>query len=99
MAIIEKTLQQKQAEKQALKTDWDTEQKNWEYVNIPEEDALGMKHATIRLNTHEFEAGETYLVPPPVAVFIKERLKVYNRQCVRTLQPRRNEIELPSLGV
>lgn len=69
---------------------WKTDKEGWEYIAIPEENALGERHASIGLNRNSFEAGQTYLVPPPVATFIKERLKVYNRACIRQLQPNRD---------
>src|SRR5581483_9126986 len=90
MPVVEKTLEQKMAEKKAMKTVWDTDKKTWEYISIPAENALGETHATIRLNDREFTAGETYLVPADVATFVKERMHTYNRSCVRVLQPTRD---------
>lgn len=91
MPVVEKTLEQKIAEKRAMKTDWDTDKKDWEYVAIPEENALGEAHVTVSLNgKHFFEPGQTYLVPPAVAVTVKERLKSYAKSCVRILQPNRD---------
>lgn len=90
-AFVEKSLEQKIAEKAAQKTDWDTDKKNWEWVTIPRENSLGEKHAEIILNgKHEFTAGNKYLVPPAVADYITERLAIYARACVRILQPRRD---------
>lgn len=73
---------------------WETDKTNWEYVSIPEENALGQKHDTIGLHglntSHLFEAGQTYFVPAQVAAYVKDRLKVYNRSVVRILQPNRD---------
>ena len=84
------TLEERIAKKAAQKTVWQTDQKDWVYISIPEENALGEKHDTMGLNTHYFEAGQTYLVPQEVADTLKERLKVYARACVRVLQPKRD---------
>lgn len=86
----ELTLQEKIDAKHIAKTDWDTPKDNWEYISIPEEDAIGRKHATVSNNNRNFEAGKTYLVPPAVAVDVRERLKIFNRECVRILQPKRD---------
>lgn len=69
---------------------WTTDKSNWEYVSIPAENALGYPHDTISVNRHEFKAGQTYLIPPEVALDVKDRLKVYARATIRTLQPRRD---------
>lgn len=63
---------------------------NWEYVTLPEEDALGNPHPPIGLNSETFEAGKTYLLPPAIAAYVKDRLKVYARSAVRVLSPRRD---------
>lgn len=93
------TLDQKIAAKQAAKTDWQTDQKDWEYISIPAENALGEKHDTMGLNSHYFEAGKTYLVPPKVAETIKERLAVYAKACVRVLQPRRDYVSEQQVAI
>ena len=64
-----------------------TPKETWQYVTLPDEDPLGKKFATIRLNKEVFEAGQTYNVPPQIADYLKERIKVFNRSCVRLLQP------------
>lgn len=66
---------------------WTTSQETWEFVTIPEEDPLGTKFHSISLNKQYFDAGKTYKVPPPVAVFLRDRIRVYNKSCVRLLQP------------
>lgn len=90
--LVEKevTLQDKIDAKQKQKTVWSTDQKDWVYISIPDENALGEKHDTMGLNTHYFEAGQTYLVPPEVYQTLKERLSVYAKACVRVLQPKRD---------
>lgn len=89
--MAEKTLQDRIEAKQRMKTDWDTDKSTWEYITIPEEDGLGRVHASVSNNHHVFEAGKTYLVPPVVAADVRERLKLFNRECVRVLQPRRDQ--------
>lgn len=69
---------------------WDTDKSNWQYLSIPKENALGESHATMELNLHRFDAGNTYFVPKEVADTVNERLAVYARSCVRILQPRRD---------
>lgn len=59
-------------------------------MSVPAENALGNAHDNISLNRHLFEAGQTYKVPPQVAETVRDRIKVYNRSCVRLLQPRRD---------
>lgn len=74
--------------KKAVATDpWETSQDTWQYVTIPEDNPLGHKFPTIRLNKYNFEPGQTYKVPVPVAATVNDRIKVYNRSCVRLLQP------------
>lgn len=90
MATPEKTLQERIEAKHAAKTVWDTDKKNWEYISIPEENALGEAHCSMGLNQHQFDPGQTYLVPPEVARTLKDRLKVYAKSCVRVLQPKRD---------
>lgn len=90
VAERDKTLAELQKEKREQKTEWDTPKDNWEYVAIPQENALGEQHATMGINDKVFEAGKTYHVPPKTAHTLRERLKVYNRSCVRVLQPRRD---------
>ena len=84
------TTQEKLDLKAKMPTAWTTDKKDWVYLTIPEENALGEKHDTMGLNTHYFEAGQTYLVPKEVYDTITERLKVYARACVRVLQPKRD---------
>lgn len=74
---------------------WTTSQEGWEYVSIPEEDPLGTKFHSISLNKNYFDAGQTYKVPPPVAMFLRDRIKVYNKSCVRLLQP---NVDLKSIN-
>lgn len=69
---------------------WKSDQTTWEFVSIPDEDALGYAHPPIGLNAHSFEAGKTYKVPPQVAAFVRERLKAYQRATVRVMSPKRD---------
>lgn len=80
-------------------TAWQTDKETWEYISIPEENALGYKHESIGLNEHKFDAGKTYLVPPEVATYVRERLKVYARSVVRTLQPNRDTVAENAVSV
>jgi hypothetical protein len=66
---------------------WKTPKESWKTVTIPDEDPLGKAYVSIGLNSHTFEAGKTYTVPAQVADYILDRVKVYNRSCVRLLQP------------
>lgn len=69
---------------------WLSDRETWQYITIPEENPLGEVHATMGMGKHNFEAGKTYLVPPPVAEFLRERLKVYTKSVIRILQPGRD---------
>jgi hypothetical protein len=69
---------------------WTTDESTWQYVTIPDEDPLGKEYCKVSLNKHVFEAGQTYKVPPQVADYVRDRVKVYNRSCVRLLQPNRD---------
>lgn len=74
---------------------WETPQETWEFVTLPDEDPLGKGFPTISLNKDTFEPGKKYLVPPQVASYINERIKVFNRSCVRLLQP---NADMKSIG-
>lgn len=74
---------------------WKSNKETWQYVTIPDEDPLGKKFPGIGLNHEKYEAAQTYLVPPQVAEFIKERVKVFNRSCIRLLQP---NADMKSIG-
>jgi hypothetical protein len=69
---------------------WETPKETWEYVSVPEEDALGKTFPRVTLSgphtEHAFEAGQTYHVPAQVAEYVKDRIKVFNRGCVRLIQ-------------
>jgi len=66
---------------------WESPQETWLYVTIPDEDPLGQVFPNVSLNKHIFTANNTYHVPPAVAAYLNERIKVFNRSCVRLLQP------------
>jgi len=66
---------------------WKTPKETWKTVMVPEEDPLGKVYPDIGLNSHTFKAGKTYTVPAEVAAYILDRVKVFNRSCVRLLQP------------
>ncbi len=75
---------------QAPSNAWDTPRETWEYVTVPEEDALGKTFPRVTLSgphtEHAFEAGQTYHIPSQVAEYVKDRIKVFNRGCVRLIQ-------------
>jgi hypothetical protein len=66
---------------------YETPKETWQHVTIPEDDPLGKPFPTIHLNKEAFKPGETYNLPVQIASFVKERIKVFNRSCVRLLQP------------
>lgn len=76
------------------KDPWQTPKETWQYVTVPDEDPLGHAHPTVSLNKHVFEPGKTYLLPPQVAEYVTDRVRVYARSCVRQLQP---NVDLKSL--
>lgn len=78
---------------------WTTPKESWQYVTVPDEDPLGSEFPSISLNKHIFRAGETYQVPPPVAVYLNDRIKVFNRSCVRLLQPNVDRKALQEVAV
>lgn len=69
---------------------WLSPQETWETVVVPDEDPLGKGFPDISLNKHVFSAGQAYKVPAQVAAYVKDRIKVFNRSCVRLLQPNRD---------
>lgn len=74
---------------------WQSDKATWQYVTIPEEDPLGKRFPSIGLNAQHYESGQTYLVPPVVAVYVNDRIKVFNRSCIRLLQP---NVDMKSLN-
>lgn len=64
-----------------------TPKETWQYVTLPDEDPLGKKFPKIMLNKEVFEAGQTYNLPTPIATYLKDRIKIFNRSCTRLLQP------------
>ena len=64
-----------------------TPKETWQYVTIPEEDPLGKPFPTIYLNKEAFERGQSYNLPPQIATYVKDRIKIFNKSCVRLLQP------------
>jgi len=67
-----------------------TDKATWEYISVPEENVLGEVHADIVINTERFRAGQTYLVPKLVAETVRERLKTYQRSCMRIMSPKKD---------
>jgi hypothetical protein len=65
---------------------WKTAKEAWQYVTLPTEDPLGKPFPTIRLNKEAFEAGQTYHIPAEVASYVSDRIRVFNRSCVRLYQ-------------
>lgn len=66
---------------------YDTPKETWQFVTVPDEDPLGKKFPNISLNKDVFEAGQTYKLPLQVVAYIQDRVKTFNRSCVRLLQP------------
>ena len=79
-----------EAKKALAAKDWQSDRTDWQWITIPEENAIGQEHATVSVNDHEFLAGQTYQVPPKIAETVRERLRVYTKACVRILQPKRD---------
>lgn len=71
---------------------WETPKETWVYVTIPDEDPLGKEFPHVSLNKHIFEAGKSYNVPSQVAEYVNDRIKVFNRSCIRLLQPNRDMV-------
>lgn len=61
----------------------------WEYVTLPAKNPVFSKekYPTIRINDMGFQAGRTYLLPPQVAVTVKDRMARFHASQIRTLQP------------
>jgi hypothetical protein len=72
---------------QTIKDLYETPRETWQYITIPDEDPLGKAFPSIYLNKEKFEAGQVYNVPAQIASFVNERIKIFNRSCVRLLQP------------
>lgn len=58
------------------------------YVTIPEKDVLDWPYPTIQLNRQKFEPGNTYKCPVEVGEEVERRMKMYNKETVRLLQPK-----------
>lgn len=69
---------------------WTTDETTWQFVTIPDEDPLGKEFPNVSINKHVFMAGQTYKVPGVIADYVRDRVKVFNRSCVRLLQPNRD---------
>lgn len=72
----------------------------WEYVTLPKKNPVFSKESypTIRINNMGFQAGRTYLLPPQIASTVKERMEVFHRSQIRTLQPDEDITALTDLG-
>lgn len=81
------------------KDPWTTPKETWQFVTIPDEDPLGYPYPNVSLNKTIFEKGQTYQVPPSVAQYVNERIKVYNRSCVRQLQSNVDRKSLQEVSV
>lgn len=77
---------------------WDTSKETWQFVTIPDEDPLGKAFPNISLNKEVFVAGKTYQVPSVVASYVNDRIKTFNRSCVRLLQPNVDQRALDDQG-
>lgn len=78
---------------------FDTPKETWQYVAIPEVDVTDKKHPSIWLNKMEFLPGQDYHVPPPVAAYIKDRLRAFNRSVTRLFSPSVDRIALNDVSV
>jgi hypothetical protein len=78
---------------------WKSPKETWLYVTIPEEDPTGLKFPSIGLNKIEFRAGETYHVPPAVASYVTERVKVFNKSVTRLFSPQVDRVALREVAV
>lgn len=76
-----------------------TDKSTWEYVPIPQENALGYEHAAMGLNKLVFRPGVTYHVPKKIADFIRERVSAYARSVVRIMQPNRDQAAINAVPV
>jgi len=69
---------------------WSTDKATWQFVTIPDRDLTDQKYPPIWLNKIEFQSGQTYSVPPPVAQYLNDRIRAYNRSVTRLFSPARD---------
>ncbi len=69
----------------------------WEFVTVPDVDVYDHVFKGIGLNHTNYGPG-THLVPPAVALYLKERLKVWNASMVRMLRPTANAAALNAVN-
>lgn len=67
---------------------------DFEYVTIPERDMFDLPHPGISHNRDHFGPG-THKLPKDIAFDVKDRLRVFEAQNIRILQPRK---DLRALG-
>ena len=60
--------------------------KNWEWVEVPDEDLFGVEHNGITINFEKYGPGK-HFVSPKIAKELKLRLKLDQRAQIRILQP------------
>ena len=58
----------------------------WEYLTIPARDIHGQPFEGFGINNERYGPG-THLLPPNLAVHLKERLRVWEQINIRMLQP------------
>lgn len=75
---------------------WSTPKETWQYVTLPDEDPTGKTFPTISLNKIGFSAGQTYHVPEPVALYVKDRIKAFNKSVMRLFNSR---VDMDALNV
>jgi hypothetical protein len=78
---------------------WKTSKETWQYVSIPDEDPTGMAFPTITLNKITFAPGQTYQVPLPVALYVKDRVKAYTKSVTRLFSPVVDRVALREVSV
>jgi virulence-associated protein VagC len=70
---------------------------DFEYVTIPERDMFDLPHPGIGNNREHFGPG-THKLPKDVAFDVKERLRIFEAQNIRILQPRKDARALHDLA-
>jgi hypothetical protein len=58
------------------------------FVTIPETDMYDAPYPTIQLNRTKFEPGRTYKVPTEIGNEVVDRMKKFEKECVRLLRPK-----------
>jgi hypothetical protein len=69
----------------------------FEYVTIPELDLFDYPHPGVGINREHYGPG-THKLPKDIAAEVKDRLRVYEAQNIRILQPRKDMRALRDLA-